>query len=154
MIRVDTVRIRNYKSIRDSGEVNLENDVTALIGQNESGKTNFLEALQSFNRGYTYSEEELCSYIIQDLRSRKDSQIPIISITFNGTIPNPFVPSGAEDDDCPVQDSTRAGSRDGRSNSSGVGSASANSVYRSIVARSTSRCPQSDSDSKVAAATR
>ncbi|MFX0172499.1 MAG: AAA family ATPase [Candidatus Hodarchaeota archaeon] len=41
-------RISNYKSIEDSGEVDI-NDFTVLVGKNESGKTNILKALHKFN---------------------------------------------------------------------------------------------------------
>ena len=45
-------RIKNYRSIVDTGWNNLSPDnVTALIGQNESGKTSVLEALRSFYDG-------------------------------------------------------------------------------------------------------
>lgn len=39
-------RIRNYRSIRDTGEFNIENDKTILVGPNEAGKTAVLRALQ------------------------------------------------------------------------------------------------------------
>mgnify|MGYP000934460753 FL=1 len=44
-MRLTRARVINYKSIDDSGWVNLE-DVTALVGKNESGKTAFLQALR------------------------------------------------------------------------------------------------------------
>lgn len=47
-MRVDTVRGQNYKSIQDSGNVDFD-DVVALVGPNEAGKTAFLQALTKFN---------------------------------------------------------------------------------------------------------
>jgi len=41
-------RVRNYRSIHDSGVINVEK-ITALLGRNESGKTNLLRALASIN---------------------------------------------------------------------------------------------------------
>lgn len=41
-------RIRNYRSISDSGEIKASR-ITALLGRNESGKTNLLRALASLN---------------------------------------------------------------------------------------------------------
>lgn len=38
-------RIASYKSIDDSGQVEVDEDITVLVGQNESGKTAFLRAL-------------------------------------------------------------------------------------------------------------
>lgn len=42
------VRVKDYKCIKDSEEFNL-NDVTCLVGKNESGKTALLEALHKLN---------------------------------------------------------------------------------------------------------
>ena len=44
-MRLKWARVRNCKSIDDSGVVEFEPDVTCLVGKNESGKTAFLEAL-------------------------------------------------------------------------------------------------------------
>jgi predicted ATP-dependent endonuclease of OLD family len=40
-----SARIKTFKSIEDSGQVPLDSHVTVLVGQNESGKTAFLQAL-------------------------------------------------------------------------------------------------------------
>lgn len=40
-------RVRMFKHVLDSGEVAIEDDVTCLVGKNESGKTAFMQALQS-----------------------------------------------------------------------------------------------------------
>lgn len=47
-MELQEVRVENFKSIEDSNWVELE-DVTCMIGKNESGKTAFLEALRKFN---------------------------------------------------------------------------------------------------------
>lgn len=66
-------RIKNYRSIIDTGWNNLSIDnVTALIGQNESGKTSVLEALKSFYDG-----------IITDDILRSDLSMPEVSCTFS-----------------------------------------------------------------------
>ena len=45
-------RIKNYRSLIDSGWNDLASDnITGIIGQNESGKTSILEALYSFYTG-------------------------------------------------------------------------------------------------------
>lgn len=65
-------RIRNYRSIIDTGWNNLSPDnVTALIGQNESGKTSVLEGLKSFYDGK-----------ISDDILRSDLSMPEVSCTF------------------------------------------------------------------------
>ena len=54
-------RIQNFRSIIDTGWTYLSPDnITGLIGQNESGKTSMLEALNSFFSG-TISEDILRS---------------------------------------------------------------------------------------------
>ena len=47
-MKLTRVRVKNYRSIDDSTWVKLE-DVTALVGKNESGKTAFLHALRKIN---------------------------------------------------------------------------------------------------------
>ena len=44
-------RVRNYKSINDTGWVELD-DLTCLIGKNESGKSTFMEAIGRLNPAY------------------------------------------------------------------------------------------------------
>lgn len=41
-------RVQNYRSVNDSGPIEVRQR-TALVGRNESGKTNLLQALQSLN---------------------------------------------------------------------------------------------------------
>jgi len=48
LMRITRARVINYRSIDDSSWVTLE-DVTALVGKNESGKTAFLEAIRKIN---------------------------------------------------------------------------------------------------------
>ncbi len=65
-------RIQNYRSIIDSDWTFLSPDnITGLIGQNESGKTSILEALYSFYEG-KISEDIL----------RSDLSLPIVSCLF------------------------------------------------------------------------
>ena len=45
MLTLVRAQIWKYKSIEDSGPVDIAEDVTVLVGKNESGKTAFLEAL-------------------------------------------------------------------------------------------------------------
>ncbi len=65
--------IQNYRSIIFSGWCNLAHDnITSLIGQNESGKTSVLEALNSFYTG-SINEDVL----------RSDLSIPVVSCKFD-----------------------------------------------------------------------
>ena len=64
--------IQNYRSVINSGWCNLAHDnITALIGQNESGKTSLLEAIQSFYDG-----------VIHEDILRSDLSIPVVSCRF------------------------------------------------------------------------
>src|SRR5882762_225320 len=45
-MRLLSARVRNYKGYRDSGAVKFKTGFNILVGQNNSGKTAFLEALQ------------------------------------------------------------------------------------------------------------
>tara|TARA_B100000519_G_scaffold93904_1_gene81599 strand:- start:3918 stop:5900 length:1983 start_codon:yes stop_codon:yes gene_type:complete len=47
-MKIIRARVNNYKSIDDSSWVDME-DVTALVGKNESGKTAFLQAIRKIN---------------------------------------------------------------------------------------------------------
>ncbi|MFO7656133.1 MAG: AAA family ATPase [Bacteroidales bacterium] len=71
-MKLKAFRIRNFRSIVDSGWNYLAYDnITALIGQNESGKTSVLEALNCFYHGK-----------ISDDMLRSDMTFPIVSCTF------------------------------------------------------------------------
>ncbi|MGD8718528.1 MAG: AAA family ATPase [Candidatus Zixiibacteriota bacterium] len=48
-MRVTEFRIKNYKSIIDTGWCELAKDITVLAGKNEAGKTAVLEALRDFD---------------------------------------------------------------------------------------------------------
>jgi len=47
-VQLKSFRVLNYRSINDSGEIDVSR-ITALLGRNESGKSNLLRALESLN---------------------------------------------------------------------------------------------------------
>ena len=57
-IKLLKFRVQNYRCIEDSGWVELE-DVTALVGKNESGKTALLTALYKLNSATKTSYDPL-----------------------------------------------------------------------------------------------
>ena len=59
MLKLKEVIISKYKSYRTTQSVEINKQVTALVGKNESGKTAFLEALASVN----YFEESTYFYL-------------------------------------------------------------------------------------------
>jgi len=52
-------KIKNYKSIKDSGDCYLTDNLTILAGKNESGKTSILEALADFHEDKEISTEAI-----------------------------------------------------------------------------------------------
>jgi energy-coupling factor transporter ATP-binding protein EcfA2 len=48
-MRLSRARVQNYRSIRDTGEFEIEKIKTILVGPNEAGKTALLQALQRLN---------------------------------------------------------------------------------------------------------
>ena len=71
-MRLVAFRIQNFRSIVDTGWHQLAHDnITSLIGQNESGKTSILEALKAFHDGN----------LIEDML-RSDLALPEVSCRF------------------------------------------------------------------------
>ena len=48
-MRLSSFRIKKYRSIEDSGEIKVDENITTFVGINESGKTNVLRALKKIN---------------------------------------------------------------------------------------------------------
>lgn len=56
-MKILSVSIKNYKSIRDSGKIDLHNTLNALAGKNNTGKSAFIEAIYKVTHG------ELADYL-------------------------------------------------------------------------------------------
>ena len=56
-MKLTKVRVELFENIVDSTEVEIEPDVTCLVGKNESGKTAFLRALYRLNPAYEQSSK-------------------------------------------------------------------------------------------------
>jgi prenyltransferase beta subunit len=80
MMRIKKARIQNFKSIIDSKEINFDDKITAFIGKNEQGKTNFLKSLITIDKNYSYNRDDLCYRSNFDLQCPVD---PIITLWFN-----------------------------------------------------------------------
>lgn len=48
-MRLNSVRVRDYRSVNDSGDFKIEHDKTILVGINEAGKTCLLTAIEQLN---------------------------------------------------------------------------------------------------------
>ncbi len=73
-MKLKKFRIKNFKSITDSGDCYLTDTITILAGKNESGKTSILEALEDFDTDAKIRESA------KPIKS--PDAIPEISITF------------------------------------------------------------------------
>jgi len=73
-MKIKKFRIKNYKSIADSGDCYLTDTITIFAGKNESGKTSILEALEDFDTDEKIRESA------KPIKSPE--AVPEISITF------------------------------------------------------------------------
>ena len=48
------VSIRGFRSVRELQELHIDQFVTVLIGANDHGKTNLLDAIRALNTDYEY----------------------------------------------------------------------------------------------------
>jgi hypothetical protein len=89
-MQLTKAHITLFKSIDDSNEVIIEPDVTALVGQNESGKTAFLEALYKafaveedtrYNYIEDYPRKGLTSY--EEQHNKKPAIVTILTYKLN-----------------------------------------------------------------------
>ena len=76
-MKLTKFRIKNYKSIIDSGDCYFSDKLTILAGKNESGKSSVLEALEDFHQDRTIRDEA---------KPIEGEGIPEVSISF--TVPS------------------------------------------------------------------
>jgi hypothetical protein len=70
-------RVQNYRSIEDSGWVDIDKDITALVGKNESGKTAFMQALFKLNPIEPAAYDEVLDFPSRLTARRKATTDPI-----------------------------------------------------------------------------
>lgn len=85
-MKLNEVRVRNYKVIDDTGWVTVD-DLTCLVGKNESGKTVFMQALERLNPSYGPGEfdpfEEFPRHRWLDYKDRhEEDPAPVTSARF------------------------------------------------------------------------
>lgn len=85
-MRIKEFIIHNYKSIRSDIKkchVIVDGSVTILIGANNSGKTNILEALSKFSSGNFLPEEDI-PYTSEAFKwdDANQSKLPMVEVTF------------------------------------------------------------------------
>ncbi|WP_151900893.1 ATP-dependent nuclease [Sulfurimonas hydrogeniphila] len=75
-MKLSKVRIKNYRSIKDSGDIVFTDDLFVLAGQNESGKSSVLEALKS------YEEETFDRDTLNFEEEQEENYIQSVSCTY------------------------------------------------------------------------
>lgn len=84
-MRLKKVRVQNYRSIIDSGEIEVERLKTILVGPNEAGKTILLKAIQQLNKpdeisGFDYLRDYPRS-LLNDIQTGKIAPKDITVVT-------------------------------------------------------------------------
>ncbi|MDM1680865.1 AAA family ATPase [Myroides odoratimimus] len=83
-MKLKRVEILKYKSFEDSQKFEIENDITILVGMNESGKTSALEAIAKSN--YFQNDESFKFNITHDYPRRQKKKMDK-----SGTIPEAII---------------------------------------------------------------
>jgi len=78
-LRISKFRVQNFRNVRDTGTIDLEN-VTTLIGKNESGKTSTLEAIAYFSEDQALDDRDISNDI--DLSETELGNLPIVTLEF------------------------------------------------------------------------
>src|SRR5690349_18936482 len=81
-MKLTRARVRNFRSIVDSGNVAIEEGVTVLIGKNEQGKTNFLKGMATFNPDHKFFPRDFPNHLRKQLEESPQAEIPIVTLWF------------------------------------------------------------------------
>ncbi|MGH9942173.1 MAG: AAA family ATPase [Pyrinomonadaceae bacterium] len=89
-MRLISAQVRNFKSIEDSGSVSIDPEVTVLVGQNESGKTAFLQALHKARSieddvAYNIEEDYPRRGMIEYKRRHKETPAIVVELSYELT---------------------------------------------------------------------
>ncbi|MCK0797265.1 AAA family ATPase [Acinetobacter pittii] len=88
MIKLKNIEILKYKSFTTPQSINIEEDITVLVGMNESGKTSVLECLAKtnyFEDDEKFKFNETLDYPRKELKSisKSDSKPKAIICTYH-----------------------------------------------------------------------
>lgn len=84
-MQLEEVRVRGFRNIEDSGWVDVHEDVTTLVGKNESGKTSFLEAVGGLSDTDRIKDDD-----INNQMSAVDDSFPVVQAKFSGSVDDIF----------------------------------------------------------------
>ncbi len=74
MIKINKIKIKDYKSIYDSKDIIIQDRITVFAGKNESGKTNILKALETY-----YNDD----FSQEDVPTKDENLNPTVSVDFS-----------------------------------------------------------------------
>lgn len=100
-MKVVQVRVQNYKIVRDSGWIDIDEQITTFIGENESGKTSILEAIASFSDNEQYDDSDLNN--VEDISNKEETPVVSIRYLVEENDPSDFRQL-SEDSDCSLDD--------------------------------------------------
>ncbi len=80
-MRLTKFRVIKYRSIRDSGEIPVDDSITTFVGINESGKTNILRALRKLNNTMDKTFDDLTEHPMWDFGNFNPEEI-FVTATF------------------------------------------------------------------------
>lgn len=75
-MKIAWVQVKDFRSIKDTGRLYVDSNLTVLAGKNESGKSNILKAMEAFSNVF-FSEEDF-----PEGKNPKDS-VPIVEVSLN-----------------------------------------------------------------------
>jgi hypothetical protein len=85
-MQLASARVTNYRSVEDSDEFEVEQDVTCLVGKNESGKTNITQTLFRVNPVEPAVFDEVIDFPARMTAKKRnfpaDKMIPVVEATF------------------------------------------------------------------------
>ncbi|MDE0117738.1 MAG: AAA family ATPase [bacterium] len=85
-MKLVSFQVRTFRNIVDSGEIEVDDDVTCLVGKNEAGKSALLEALYllnpSYDEAFDVDEQYPKWLLVQDRRQGDPNQRVPITATF------------------------------------------------------------------------
>jgi predicted ATP-dependent endonuclease of OLD family len=79
-MRLKAFQIKNYKTIKDSGVVEADSNVTCLMGKNEAGKSGVMQALWKFNNVAGANYDRLFDLPAEDFTKlrTKDPEVAVL----------------------------------------------------------------------------
>jgi recombinational DNA repair ATPase RecF len=80
-MRVDEIKIFSYKTIVSEQRLDVDPKITVLMGGNETGKTNVLQAINKFSLGNNFETED----ISRSSKRYRKSTLPNVGIVFSAS---------------------------------------------------------------------